>query len=236
MGLCTTKIQTQSSSKAVVTSFEATIDFQIFDNKIEKCDTLDTCHELNRILNALKYYQLITKDSNDHKQIGMKTFTEFILQQYNYYLDDIIHLICVHSKELQEINEIIIPQFHFQECNILHCALTRRHYYGRQEVKQQLKNNITPDDSESTFIAETFDQVHYYIFHLFQAGLRSLKKNKNNENDEKDEKYDDLGDYFDSEFNKIHKILNEKKKMVINNYQSNGWNRIDTKDHGLYLQ
>ena len=56
------------------------------------------------------------------------------------------------------------------------------------------------------------DSLHFYLFHLYQCGLRVIQsEEKEKEDEEKGDK-----EYFDAAFSRIVKAINERKHITAN--------------------
>eukprot|EP01084_Bolivina_argentea_P222840 377148_1 len=139
----------------------------------EHCIT--KCDYLNRISVALIYYSS-TYASNDSDTTKSDKLMEFCKKTYPSLLDDYIHLVSKHSNQLEEIIDAFQKHHNHAKCKVEQCKLTIRHY----------RNRDTNDDSIN-FYHDTFDSLHYYIFHLYDIGLRisqtELQQDIKNDND-----------------------------------------------------
>ena len=129
--------------------------------RIKKCDYV------NRLVTGLKYYMNLDIERND---IDKDEFNAFFDDTYTNMLDDYLHVLRVHNMDLQEINDSLYTKFKFKhKCDIYKCRYSYRHFKGDKVYNKD-------DDSELNFYIETYDSLHYYLFHLFTVGLRSTKK------------------------------------------------------------
>eukprot|EP01084_Bolivina_argentea_P185180 319353_1 len=173
------------------------IDCKIFEDNSDNCLAND-CSFVNRIIYGLKYYQLLNTKIDGKGQL---IFTEFILNTYTQYLNDILHLKTKHNTDLYLIHQQLFTKFGFNHCNTMKCSWTGRHY-------QKLNNR----DNTYKFIQELFDGLHYYLFHLFDSGMRQIPDNKqqrpnNEDNDANLSNYD----------KELQKLNNTKKNKLIFN-------------------
>lgn len=184
-------------------------------------DGIIKCDAMNRLLIGLTYYESLTKSDKMEEIVnGQIIFAEFIVSVYCHYLDDVIHLKCKHEDELKEIGRNFEKYHKSNKCDdIALCGLSGRHFNGRRAAKKYKKDNNKEKEKEKesdtlyAFIAETFDNLHFYILHLEDAGMRSyhIKENKDNDDGDIDIDYDHL---FDSEFDEIQKIIINKRKKL----------------------
>eukprot|EP01084_Bolivina_argentea_P266302 451646_1 len=123
-----------------------------FDLSISKMNIYENdCHEdikcplLNRLLNALKYYNMldITTDSK-HQQL----FEEFIDTTYYDLINDYIHFTQQHFHQIEKINNVLLTK-----CNIMH-----------KTTADSL--HVNNSMSKRNFYKQTMDNVHYYLYHF----------------------------------------------------------------------
>eukprot|EP01084_Bolivina_argentea_P022534 41879_1 len=153
-------------------------DFSIFDEDKKQCTVTNEaeisivrkCPSLFRMINALKYYELLSKD-NDKNGI----FIEFINTIYQLYLFDYIHIICTHSSSnhLNKISQELLNNYNFntEKCisSVSNCIWTQRHY---RSDRKDSKNSI----NKNNFHLNLFATMHFYMFHLEEVGLRCYKQ------------------------------------------------------------
>ena len=155
--------------------------FQHIDANDIQCDKnsnniknpIENCQALNRLISALEYYSNLEIISN---QIHQDIFMQFIDNIYSQLLNDYNHLIRVHETDLEDINKWIIdPEFstfRIKECDLRTCNFTSRHQNKNQD--QEL-TSIADADNSFNFWQHTMDSIHFYLFHLFESGLRMTR-------------------------------------------------------------
>ena len=129
---------------------------------IHKCDSI------MRILTALKYYSLLKLDENPSNQ---DVFISFCKTVYPYFLNDYEHIL--HSY----INQQIIEDAKFGDCDHQKCKLFTRYYSDsrrRVDQERESKNNDEEIDSELLFYRQIFDNIHHWLYHLFDVGVRMM--------------------------------------------------------------
>eukprot|EP01084_Bolivina_argentea_P248781 416225_1 len=148
------------------------IESNIFDNTT-KCNKsnpdMNSCQSIDRIVQSLKYYASLTRKSIECQN----AFSDFIKTTYPNYLNDIIHLITAHEADLELIHNKLFNHYKFHKCELSSCILTERHYENKDE-----------NDEFFNFYQNTFDSIHYYLFHLFDVGLRISTYNDHVASDE----------------------------------------------------
>ena len=167
------------------------IDFDIFeateqctgdDPKNKTTPNLKECSSVKRVLFALKYYMAMTRRMDKE---GVSAFTDFIKFIYKNYLNDITHLTEEHGGDLEDIHKSLFTEYGFKPCDLTKCKLSGRHSaVNGTEKGDDFKPN---DDAVSQFIVDSFDSVHFYLFHLFDIGLRTLRADIDSEQKEDDE-------------------------------------------------
>eukprot|EP01083_Nonionella_stella_P266670 901789_1 len=107
------------------------------------------------------------------------------MQSYSTLLDDYIHLITKHDDDLLQISDELQNKYGMKvNCMVNKCDKVRRHYDTRHETKDE---NDT--DPKIDFYCGYLDQIHHFLFHLFDIGIRTnhqqIIESKNDENDDK---------------------------------------------------
>eukprot|EP01084_Bolivina_argentea_P169002 292995_1 len=152
-------------------------DINTFDNQ-HKCfaanneEIIESCSSLKRLMHALKYYSLL--DISNSKICG-ETLLNFIQNIYHQFLDDFSHLIEEHQPQLHRIHASLLTnsKYGFIQCDMKSCKYTSRHHSIRDE--DNINNNtVTVSDPMLRFCVEMMDSLHFYVFHLFDCGLRLI--------------------------------------------------------------
>ncbi len=182
----------------------------IDNNDNDKCESIDNCISIQKLSVALKYYELMDIINNiSHRD----AFTNFIIEIYHKFLDDFTHLVNHHSNHLNDIYIHLINTNKFNECKMANCVYTARHYHHRRDVDKDGNVDKNVLDPEVSFFAETMDSLHFYLFHLFECGLRSIITEDGVVDDDDDEmKQED--EFYDAEFAKISRRISERQYMT----------------------
>ena len=135
-----------------------------------KCGkTVFQCDFTRRVASALKYYDLINWEDpqNQHKLVN------YCNNAYNAgsLLDDYIHIVETHNDQLEDIFHLLLTQYNMKYCDVLKCSLVIRHYRDRRNVPI-LNTDDEPIDQEFLYYRDLFDQMHCYLYHLYDMGLR----------------------------------------------------------------
>ena len=165
------------------------------------------CIAIQRIICLLKYYSLLNIVNN---AFDRDIFNNFINDIYGEaFINDYIRLINNHKHDLHEINKYLMDNKIFKQCDIKNCLFTQRHFVDN---KQEIKNELNPF---LNFYKQIIDSLHFYLYHLFECGLRSIPHSKIN---------DDVDDiYFDKEFFRMNNCLNQRKYLIqtFNRFKNN---------------
>ena len=199
------KPSTNEAMKQNEANLNKQFDLTVFkEENDDECDKSNhrNCMAIKRLLAALKYYDALNITNNKK---NCNIFDDFINNVYDYQLlDDFTHLTNEHGEELQEISSSIIDNEMFSKCNFKTCQFTSRHQrLGNHE------NNGNTLDAKLTFYKETMDSLHFYLFHCFDAGLRTIKHD-DDEIKGDDENKNNL-QYFDAAFSRINKMISARK-------------------------
>ena len=154
------------------------IDFGLFDEK-ERCEAntvwldfgaarIRHCDMLTRCVHALRYYSNLDLDSN---VVDKDEFNNFFDDIYTTMLDDFLHVITFHANDLEEIHQSLFKKYQFTPCDIRNCAYTKRHFAAKQR-----RSTAMDEDPFIHFHIELYDSLHFWLFHLYDVGLRSTKK------------------------------------------------------------
>eukprot|EP01084_Bolivina_argentea_P222838 377145_1 len=166
--------------------------------------TVHKCKSVARIFTGLTYYQ-----TN-----GQATFSEFLLKIYKNYLNDINHIITIHDKELEIINESLLRQSHYIPCDVDKCLLSDRHCQINDGKNGNVYANKKKMDPISQFHQETWDNVHFYLIHLFELGMRQRNEDKQEEEESKEEKKEDNDNIIDDKWGCFDKQFKKQGKMI----------------------
>ena len=101
---------------------------------------------------------------------------KFVKEEYVQLLDDFIHIIDKHndSIQLEKIFEIMVEKYDMEHCQILNCSMAIRHQRDRRKDNQEqmILFDGSRLDSEYVFYRDLMDQIHCYLYHLYDTGLR----------------------------------------------------------------
>eukprot|EP01084_Bolivina_argentea_P260797 440542_1 len=210
---------------------------------------IDNCDYLARLTSGLKYYSLLNISDNE---LSHDIFTQFCNDIYSNLLNDYNHTITIHSNQLEAISSVLIKSNLFSKCDINLCSFNTRHYNNN---RRQI--NDKKEDAKFRFFREIFDNVHNFVFHLFDLGLRirtNIKqKNDVDNGDTYDVKSDvnngdiDGFDFIDNEFSKHKQMIQyQREKSGLTNYryenENNKFNiqvsndKKDDTDYGFDVQ
>ena len=185
----------------------ASVDLTIFKNQQHhQCINSEIhlqCPSLLRLSFALKYYALLNPNNNPQYQ---DTFTHFATSIYQKLLDDYIHFINHHQHQIEDIQNEFLQNKGFTRCNITNC-----HYAFRHHHVHQTQTTLNDDDNNDkfTFFAGTMDSIHYYIFHIFDVGLRSPALLSSTKDTTKTSP--GKNEFFDYEFAEIRERINANR-------------------------
>ncbi len=159
----------------------ATIKSNLFVQHDDTCDKdsddpTQTCDVVKRLIYGLQYYMSLDVKN---KQEDQDEFNNFVCNVYHTFLDDYIHLINVHADTLENINKSLLSSKKFKICDIKKCVFTGRHAgTNNKNVNEKISDFVLH------FYTNAMDTLHFYLFHLFDVGLRvSSKKHVNDSKD-----------------------------------------------------
>ena len=190
------------------------MDLNVFkDQTTASCDNGDFkhCISISRLCLTIRYYQSLKIFKKEPRQES-DIFTAFMVHIYQHQvLDDYHHLIKNHADDIQDIYKYFINEKGVKKCNGINCEFATRHHRILQQQQQQSQQKRALS-AKTMFYREIIDSLHVYLFHLYQYGLRSdvTKPQKQQNVDAEDEK----DQYFDSQFMKMKKYINNTQSMT----------------------
>ena len=175
---------------------------------------IQNCECLSRVISALNRYQSLHQNIEDELSRCVALGIHFD-EEYNsdQFLNDYNHMIFIHSKHLEDINE------HLDECVLSECKLTRYNDrvsdYGGDVANFKL-----------LFLMELLDTAHHWLYHQFDIGMRIRRDvlcsfdEKEDEDDTSDAKFAKIRHHIKqirkSSNLKRHRNLNSKYNLKIN--------------------
>ena len=157
--------------------------FEIVTKPIEKAvSPISECISIERLLTALSYYDKLNIINNENDKILFCNFMDTLYQTIVY--DDFNYLIKYYQNDIKEIRNLAISKYKINDYKLSECDYSNRHFRVNElETDQhQTDHNKTSDDQTDddnnddlkyfNLYKETMDTLYFYIFHLFQSGLR----------------------------------------------------------------
>ena len=155
------------------------LDFTIYDHPKSECvnypddiPITERCSALKRLCTASLYFDAMNsmeiKVEDDVKQT---VWVEFNEEYYQNVVEDTVHLVTKHDNDIQQIQKEWTERYGLPKCTISECTKTARHY-GRQQRERNREQNDGDLDPLYAFHQSLHDRVHYFLFHLFDIGMR----------------------------------------------------------------
>eukprot|EP00485_Elphidium_margaritaceum_P003644 CAMPEP_0202700832 /NCGR_PEP_ID=MMETSP1385-20130828/13987_1 /ASSEMBLY_ACC=CAM_ASM_000861 /TAXON_ID=933848 /ORGANISM="Elphidium margaritaceum" /LENGTH=433 /DNA_ID=CAMNT_0049358109 /DNA_START=138 /DNA_END=1436 /DNA_ORIENTATION=- len=149
-------------------SYHATCSY----NSDANSDNFTDCECLHRLIFALQFYQStgVTQYKTDAKT---DRIVEFVHTRYKTQrmLDDFFHVSLMHSASLEQVQKYVQQQLGMKKrCDATQCLLLARHQRDRSMDRD---HGTRVQDEAWIFVRDTFDNIHAYIFHTFDVGLRT---------------------------------------------------------------
>ena len=189
------------------------MDFNIFlntDINNDECDDISKCKSIERVMIALLYYQKLNKTKTENSN-GQSIFSQLLLEAYTHYLDDINHVITAHDSDLEGIHTLLSAQAQFEHCTIDECLLSDRHC----QINDGKNGNICENENDSltAFHEQTWDNIHFYLLHLFEIGLRERQGNTDEKMEGKTaEDSEDKWGCFEAKFKGQRTMIERQRK------------------------
>eukprot|EP01084_Bolivina_argentea_P266085 451211_1 len=154
---------------ALLKHFETTEIYNpnLFESKLLQCNSLKKrCSGIERIIHAMKYYKALNTEAKQSEE----SFIEFCTQTYTLLLDDFIHIIQIHTNDLEHIINHMWNEYGIEQCHINNCTSLLRHY---ENDNQKISTNTNSSKNDNfIFYRNTMDSIHCYFFHSYDIGLR----------------------------------------------------------------
>eukprot|EP01084_Bolivina_argentea_P122799 217611_1 len=131
------------------------------------CISIDHCLCIQRMIAALHYYEKWNGDNYKHDLVEYceQTYEQFMVDDYN-------HILIHHECDIELLHNYIKTNFEsLLSCDINTCKMYQR--YNRDREKYSKWNDI--NDQNIMFYRDLLDQMHYYLLHIFETGLRITK-------------------------------------------------------------
>ena len=142
------------------------IDYELFKSSHIECNKrspiIKNCNALQRVINALNYYQTLNVKEN------MDKFIEFCENVYYGIIDDYVHLITQHSNDLFQIRKSLI-------CDNSQCKYKKGICLRR--IDQTPHNNAS---KLCSVYLNIFDNIHFYLIHSDFVSLQPQQDSDNN--------------------------------------------------------
>eukprot|EP01083_Nonionella_stella_P110777 324400_1 len=164
----------QQTQPTIRLSFES--DSRMCIKRGDTSSIIDNCDCLQRMRVAMKHFNLLSDDDSNRDE-NKEIFLSFCDEVYKnqHLLDDYCHVIKEHSNDLNQIKDELIDKYQFDACDVNQCHKVKRYYGRRKQQRQEEKteNDALDDDNAYRFYVDLFDQLHHFIYHLYDVGLRT---------------------------------------------------------------
>eukprot|EP01084_Bolivina_argentea_P263105 445202_1 len=203
------------------------VNFAIFKSTAIECTVSSTsvkhsmvknCTCLTRVSEAMKYYDIYCGNTTQQNNSIQNNFLQFCDEVYSNMLEDYIHIIKIHNMDVHKIAYELTTHYGFTNCVAKKCAKISRHY--RREAP--MNTGDLKQDDRLGFYYNLYDQLHYFIFHLYDIGLRINQKELSNIIDQKTV----VDPQNNSDVSCIDGIFKQKLQLI----------RSRRKQHGMHLE
>ena len=192
------------------------------DNPEMDKDSNNHCNPLKRLSAILNIYHKLDIVKN---QLHQNMFMQLMTTMYTSFLDDFNHLLIKHKDHLQNIHESMTAADQHGICDIERCKFTMRRFGDDGADKSQKMDTKNEIDGKFRFYKNTVDSLHFYIFHLYDLGMR-IKDNEYN--DEQDENDDDMKEVdksikYELYFKRVRRMISDRSQIGLefDRFQSN---------------
>ena len=171
-------------------------------NKNCNWEIYQSCNYINRVIDALRFYQSLDMKNTESNARLM----QYCNEEYPSMLNDYIHLITKHNEHLEAIHESVTSYEDLQDCDVSDCKFIERHHRNRNSDKSDDINTTNPDDKTIEYYKDLFGTIHCYLFHSFDVGLRLKSSELNMETDETNNNEVESS-YYDQAFSSIQQAM-----------------------------
>ena len=133
---------------------------------------IEECVSLEKILNALLYYEWNNAVNTNRVDMLIKYCTN----EYDNIINDFNHIILKHYNDMDDIHKYIKTNFNrLGSCNLTKCNIYKRSNRNRERIINGNKRNkqIT-SNPQFLFWRDLMDQIHGFLIHLFDSSLRII--------------------------------------------------------------
>ena len=129
------------------------------------------CSHSLRICAAMRYFHVLRTSTTLNEEEKRELFVQFNQNIYRSLLDDTIHFVKKHENDIERIHREWTEIYGLPKCSVTECVQTARHYErGTRERKRECNNK--KEDAVYNVYENEMDRIHFYIFHLFDVGMR----------------------------------------------------------------
>jgi len=136
------------------------------DAKDDALSITDRCPATNRLSVASLYVEALSQSSQLDSASKEALLVEFNETIYKSVLDDVAHLVKEHDSDILRVQKEWQSRYGLAKCLMSECGQSQRHY-TRNRAKHQLDG-----DGLYSFYEALFDQIHHFVFHLHDVGMR----------------------------------------------------------------
>ncbi len=141
-------------------------------------------------------------------------FSHFMDEIYhsNSFLNDLTHLVRVHGSRTDEIEETAVHNMQCEDIN--QCAFSSRH---QTQTQSKTEESL---EAKLAFYRDLMDSLHFYVFHMYDCGLRTAKTESESEEEMSEEKKEEFdSQYFDKVFHRINKRIRQRESVLKQSFQ-----------------
>ena len=208
------------SQTAVTGEQNQQLDLSIFDDCQSYCQRglvqvplTESCAHIKRLCTASMYSHKIKTSTTLNDEDKRALLVEFNKEIYLCLLDDSIHFVKEHDNEIKRVHTEWTEKYGVPKCSVSDCAQTARHCARKREER---KEEI--EDSVYSFYESIYDQLHHFVFHLFEIGMRvEMPSMTEHTEEEKEVNLDGVivDKWFAAERNRI-RLRREECKLNLN--------------------
>ena len=141
------------------------------------CNSVNTCTQVVKIIDALKYHQSSLK-------LHASQIVQHFKQVHTTLLDDHLHIMQYHNDQLDDLTDIVTttPSLNCDPstCNIL------KNNFRRSSDQNEVNKEDNKEDEDFIFYRDLLDTIHCYLIHSFNVGVRIRKEELISNNEDND--------------------------------------------------
>eukprot|EP01084_Bolivina_argentea_P115643 205617_1 len=129
--------------------------------------SISKCVYIHRVINVISTYHSMS--------VNMKYYQENVVklceETHIHLIDDFIHIVTQHNKDLENIFELMQEKGEIPNCNAINCHFSTRHHRG-SNIDNDVENIKQCNGNNFVFFRDLLDEIHFYLLHNHQFRIQ----------------------------------------------------------------